>query len=61
MFYIIKVGAEPDKRFLTYSGDFSCWSNARTFFGLEKAEKMADKMKTLAVKVESFYGFYRQP
>jgi len=59
MFYIIKVGAELDKRFLTYGGDFSSWSNARTFFALERAKKMANKMKPLAVKVESFYGFSR--
>ena len=51
MFYVIKVGAELDKRYLTYGGDFSSWHNARTFFDKGKAEEVASQITDLAVRV----------
>ena len=50
MFYVLHVGAELDKRYLTHGGDFGSFENARTFFSYLKAEK-AGKETGLAVRV----------
>ena len=51
MFYVLRVGAELDKRYLTYGGDFGNFLNARTFFSKEKAKAMANQITDLAVRV----------
>lgn len=43
MFYVLHVGAELDKRYLTPSGDFGSWGQAKTFFSRAKAEKAGEQ------------------
>lgn len=49
MFYVIRVGAELDKRYLTPSGDFGSWGQAKTFFSKEKAKEVASQLESVQV------------